>query len=84
MVLGGLGWAGLILMGYDCLAHPPVVRNEKSPAIYCLAVAMTVPQLLLIPATILITVTIAWQNYKQLRLGLAVIIPTLFLLTRLY
>lgn len=85
MALGGLGWAGLILMGYDCFTNPQEAPVGKSPTSYCLAIAVTIPQLLLIPATLLTALTMPWQSLKQLRFGFGlVVIPTLLLLTRLY
>jgi hypothetical protein len=85
VAFGGLGWASLILMGYDCLSNLQENLVGKSPTNYCLAIAVTVPQLLLIPSTLLIAITMPWQSLKQLRLGFGlVVIPTLLLLTRLY
>ena len=85
VVLGTLGWGGLIILGYDCIVDTPEAPNGKSAFNYCLAAAVTFPQLLLVPATLLIAITIPWQNLKQLRIGFGlVIVPTLLLLTRLY
>ena len=83
--LGALGWGGLILLGYDCIIDTPEAPAGKSAFTYCLAVAVTVPQLLLVPATLLIAITIPWQNLKQFRIGFGLVVaPTLLLLTRLY
>ncbi len=85
VTLGALGWGGLFLLGYDCITDTPQAPVGKSAFTYCLAVAVTIPQLLLAPATLLVAITIPWQNLKQLRIGFGlVIVPTLLLLTRLY